>query len=732
MRTKALTAAILITLVTAALFSKPVLGQLPGNVTGAADVGVRSFVREPTLQQRARFDQYRDASGCAINGRMGTCPTLDALLLRWDTADSARTFQFVGREFGKLDQSLKAQAAQPGVFNVQLSWDRIPHTFSTNGRSLGTGLNYNALPTPRPDTGTFNRLSPYLSPIRTRWDPVKVSMALTPNHNWDLKAEYTRTSKTGTRPMGMACGSPGGNGREVIEPIDQTMHDVKLTEGYSNERFQIVGSYDLSVFRNGTNSVTADNPQIATSTATAGAALGRSALAPSNLAHTALLTGALNLPLRSRISGTASYGWWRQDAPFIPSTINSAIVDPRVVPFGGSLHGKAQTSSVNLLATSRPLQALNFTARYRTYSYHDATAELTVPFEIVNDRTVGGAEEREHLPFSRDNADAKLTWSVVAPLDLSVGYTWERNERDTLVRNTHVITEKTPRIGLDFTGIEWLTLRTTYSRGWRRSAGDYRQTASNEISTFRRFDQADRNRERFDVLAEVTPVDQVTLAGRWQIGRDEYRHVEYGVQSDHSASVGADIDWTPADRFSIGGGWVREEFNNRQRNRYRTGGTPGPLWDNRTWDWIGTNKDRSTTTYASFTADIVPDTWETGATLEVSKSRFAMLTYNPTAPTSGTAAQITAATATNLPEVSQTFQPFNVFLRRRLTTDWAMTVGYRGELFRQNDFRTNTLQPAMNGNYIFLGNNLAGYDARLITITMSYRPGLIRLGRSTL
>jgi hypothetical protein len=38
----------------------------------------------------------------------------------------------------------------------------------------------------------------------------------------------------------------------------------------------------------------------------------------------------------------------------------------------------------------------------------------------------------------------------------------------------------------------------------------------------------------------------------------------------------------------------------------------------------------------------------------------------------------------------------------------------------------------MNGNYIFLGNNLAGYDARLITITMSYRPGLIRLGRSTL
>src|SRR5512146_2058538 len=109
MRTTALTAAALLTLATADPFSNPALGQLPGHVTGAADVGVRSFVREPNLQQRGRFDQYRDASGCAVNGRMSTCPTLDALLLRWDTADSARTFQFVGREFGKLDQSLKAQ-----------------------------------------------------------------------------------------------------------------------------------------------------------------------------------------------------------------------------------------------------------------------------------------------------------------------------------------------------------------------------------------------------------------------------------------------------------------------------------------------------------------------------------------------------------------------------------------------------------------------------------------------
>lgn len=52
-----------------------------------------------------------------------------------------------------------------------------------------------------------------------------------------------------------------------------------------------------------------------------------------------------------------------------PSIINSAIVDPRVIPVGGCLRVEAMMSSASLSATSRPPQALTFTARYRTYTY---------------------------------------------------------------------------------------------------------------------------------------------------------------------------------------------------------------------------------------------------------------------------------------------------------------------------------------------------------------------------
>jgi hypothetical protein len=166
------------------------------------------------------------------------------------------------------------------------------------------------------------------------------------------------------------------------------------------------------------------------------------------------------------------------------------------------------------------------------------------------------------------------------------------------------------------------------------------------------------------------------------------------------------------------------------RELYRTGSTAATL-ANPTWVWIGDNQDRSYTASANFTAVLIPDNLEIGGTLDVTQSRFVMLASNPLTPTGGTAAQNTSATAASFPEVTQRLQPLTLYVRRSLTPAWAMTLRYHGEIYNQSDFRTLNLSPA-TGNYIFLGNNLSNYDARFLTITLSYRPGLIRLGRSTL
>ena len=708
-------------------------GGGPG-FSGAFDLGIRDSYRQPAAIDLGKLDQYRDLSSCAFRATATVCPTVDAFRFGWSPADSFRTVQLVGHNVGKLDQSLWLRGTEPGLFDAQLRWDRIPHTFSTNGRSLGseTAPGVYVLPIPRPDTATWNRAG-YLGPIRTIWDPVKLSLGLTPSSNWDFKTEYTHTDKNGSRPMGMAMGGSGTNARAILEPIDQTVHDVKVSQSYADSRFQVVAMYNLSVFHNAIESVTSDNPLLAAPTATTGSDRGRTALAPSNLAHTVTGTGALNLAFHTRVSGSAMLGWWRQDAPFIPATINTALVDPRVATIpaaiGTGLNANVRTSMMNLSATSRPMQALTVSARYRAYDYHDDTPMIHVPVLVISDRSYQNADSAERRPYSTNEADASMTWRVLEPLALSAGYAWNRMNRDSTVREVARVTETTPRASLDFTGIDWLTLRASYSKGWRRGSS-YNQTETTENPDFRRFDEADRNRERVVLMAQVTPIDQIGIALNWEIGHDEYLNSLFGVQSDRSSSVGTDIDWAPSQRLSIGAGFTRDVYLDRMRDLYRTGSTPATL-ANPTFVWIGNNQDRSYVASANFMAVLVPDAWEIGGTLEVSQSRFVMLANNPLTPTGGTAAQNIQATAANFPEITQKLQPLTLFLRHGLTSNWSMTLRYQGELYNQNDFRTLNLAPA-TGNYIFLGDNYNNYDARFITLSMTYRPGLLRLGRSTL
>ena len=363
-----------------------------GRVTFGAEVGGRTFSDPLTAQQLGKFDEYRDR-------RSGLF--LESLAVGYTPADSFRTYQLTASNVGRLDQTIGVRAKQPGLFDFRLRWDRMPHTFSTTARSYLTEISPGefTLPSPRPDTASFNR-APFLAPVRAVWHPIRAALGVTPNSSWDFNAEYTRIGKSGNRPLGQAFGGPGATTSEILEPIDQTMHDVKVSQSYSQERFQLVAAYGLSVFRNAIKSVTSDNPQLLVDTPTGGSARGRTALAPNNIAHTAVVTGGLNLPMRTRITGNAALSWWKQDEAFVPMTINSAIVDPRLAQLPTSLGGTARIRNFAGSVTSRPLSALTLSARYRSFSYRDEAATSIVPILIVNDRSISPADTARRDPFA--------------------------------------------------------------------------------------------------------------------------------------------------------------------------------------------------------------------------------------------------------------------------------------------------------------------------------------------
>jgi hypothetical protein len=315
-----------------------------------------------------------------------------------------------------------------------------------------------------------------------------------------------------------------------------------------------------------------------------------------------------------------------------------------------------------------------------------------------------------------------------------VGFGYEQWLRDSTERNVHTTNENTPRASIDYMGLDWVTLRAAYSKGSRRGSA-YNQTDDAENPDFRRYDEADRDRERTSLTAEFTPVDQLSLSFTWEAGHDGYPNSTYGVQSDKSAMGAGSIEWAPSKNFSFSLGYSREDYNDLLKQLYRTGSTPATL-ANPTWVYVTNTTDHVNTSFAGFNWAIEPGVWDAGGTLSMSDATFVVASYNPTTPTGGTAAQNTSATAWNFPAVTQEMHPMSLYVRYHYSEAWAVTVRYQQESYNQNDYRVGTLTPAIGttGNHINLSNFYQNYDVGWISIALSWHPALLKygVGRSTM
>src|ERR1019366_5079047 len=174
-------------------------------------------------------------------------------------------------------------------------------------------------------------------------------------------------------------------------------------------------------------------------------------------------------------------------------------------------------------------------------------------------------------------------------------------------------------------------------KGSRRGS-TYNQMTTGENPNFRRFDEADRDRERTNFEAEFMPTDQLSFSLTWEVGHDGYPNSTYGVQSDKSVMAGGSGGGRPTSRFMLNVGYSREDYNDLLQQQYRTGSVPATA-NNPSWVWLNNNTDHINNTYAGFTAVLVPGEWDAGGTISMSDATFLVANFNPVTPTGGTAAQ---------------------------------------------------------------------------------------------
>lgn len=321
--------------------------------------------------------------------------------LRIFTSDEKYSVEALGSKWGQQDQQFGFGLGRLGLWNLGFSWDETPHVRSTTARMLESevGRGVFTLPTPRSPLTAYN-FGRRLDEVGVRWDTGKLSFSLTPTPGLELRADYTRIHKHGDRPIGMPFGGPGSNVLETLEPIDQTIHDLRLKANIAHDRWQLQLGYAWSMFENGNRIVTADNPCFGLPAAVTAAQPGCGAdaagaqptggvsLAPSNQAHTWSIAGGVNLPMNTRINANVAYALRFQSASFLPQTVNPAVVSPLLGLPARSLDGTVATTLVSLQAVTRPLLPLTLTAKYRYYDYNDMTKELQFSGRVLDDRFV--------------------------------------------------------------------------------------------------------------------------------------------------------------------------------------------------------------------------------------------------------------------------------------------------------------------------------------------------------
>lgn len=677
-----------------------------GSTSGSISVGYRGFTEQPTAAQEAGFLKYRDIPKGVF---------LQSVNLLWNSMDNG-TFMFLqGNELGENDQAVRLNIGRPGSFRFDASWGRLPHIYTTTARLPGTESQrgFFALPTPRPDTNSLKALP--FSEVSQQWQPLRLAAAIAPRNDLDFEIEYQRVDKSG----GRALGTPFyfTNHREIPEPIEHTTHALRVSQSIARPQFRLQVAYDLSIFENELAAVVVDNPLV-TADAANSPSKGRTALAPDNKAHTFSAVGGVNLPQKTRFNVAANYSLRSQDQEFLPYTINSALNTATLGPLPANLDGDIRTTMLNASISTRAIQNVTVTGRYRYFDYDDQTPELHLNGRVVMDRSVSVTPlEREHFPFSRKNAGVDLSWRAAQAAQVQVAYGWEGWTRGAH-RNVASSSENTLRGAVRLMPFDALMLRPSVVQSKRR-ADEYVQVNSIQNPLHRRFDQADRDRIRFELMAELEAAANITLSGTVSIGNDEFPDAEFGVQSDKARAYGADVTWAPLANLSLSGGYMMETFKNRFISRYRS---PTQL-SNPTFDWVSNNDDEITTWYLGAETSI--DKFDIGGNIQRSEAWLDMLTANPATPAGGTASENNSAKAVDYPRSEQHMMPITAYIRYTPQPKWTVGLGFTYEDFKDQNWRNDNMGPNDGVNWM-LGSDLLDYKASFLSMTITYRPQLRR------
>jgi len=409
--------------------------------------------------------------------------------------------------------------------------------------------------------------------IRSRRDVANFNMTYTAARDVDVKMLVRNTMRNGSNLQSFNFGSSPGN-MTVLDmgvPVDDRMTDVKTKLEWANRNGLLAVGYDASWYDQHVSTLTWDNPLRSTDSATAGPVFGRTALWPTNNTNTMNVSGSINLPGRSKATAAISYGVWNQNQTLLPNTTNTALVAPAIER--ASAEAKADITSMLYGLTSRPIENLWLTARFRYYDYNNKT----LPFSnqvVTADYAVGAVQTSEPTSFTRKTFDVDASFTPFAFLGFNAGYA--REDADRTFRIYERTAEDVYRASIDSTGNQYVTARLKYEYSKRTGTGFDEEllTEIGEHAELRHYDIAPRDRDRVTALLTITPVGFLDLNGSLSTGHDKYPDSYFGLRDNKNNGYSVGFDIIPNAIVSLGLNYGFEKYTTFQWSRTANPLTP--------------------------------------------------------------------------------------------------------------------------------------------------------------
>jgi len=438
--------------------------------------------------------------------------------------DGLEYYRYFMSHPGLRDQDYLLQLGKLGVYHAEIEYDELQHLYCT--------------------------VNPFNNHIGILVQRLRFRGYYNPTHNITIFAENDFLRRTGYQPGSYVVG-PGSpyNFFTYLRPINYNQNDMRAGAEYDQPNdqqsvFQGRVSYHLSTFENGQADLIA-RP-------------GRNdsfvSLPPSNMASYVTAEGALNLKsYLTRLTGSFSYGWLSQN----DYVFASSVVPPNPPSnFSGLAGLSAKTLAVDIAGLTRPIAPLALRYAYRAYNYENDTHSNKIFRTAFGDNQ--DLLKAEQYSYLRQTVNLGGDYRVNSKVAFNVGYTWKGVTRN---HDQGTTSSHSPQVGIRLVPTNWLSLMANYA--YTSRIGSNFLVANSELPMTYKYYSGNLNRNNFNFIAEVYPVNAVTCSFNFSIYNDNFTDSTYGIQSDRGWSTGADVGWRPHDRVALSLGYDHQQLQTK-------------------------------------------------------------------------------------------------------------------------------------------------------------------------